>query len=89
MDRAALNDRLEEAERQVVESIICAEWQRALVDRLIRSDQDAADARVLLSELEKLQTLHVADRDRVLQELVTQTKENSLRGRLATEPRLE
>ena len=46
--------------------------KKALVDRLTRNGQNAAEANILLSQLQGLRTLHVEARDRLLQQLAAQ-----------------
>lgn len=58
------------AERHVKEGEQHVAKQRALVGDLERDGRDTAVAIKLLKEFEELQGLHVADRDRLLAELV-------------------
>jgi len=69
VDRATLSEHLAQAERQVAEGVLRIARQREVVADLERTGLDTKEARTLLAELQSLQALHVADRDRLKQEL--------------------
>jgi hemerythrin len=66
MDRAML---LQQAERHVLQADQHVRRQREIVRELERDGHDARMARKLLAEFEKLQAVHIADRDRIASEL--------------------
>jgi hypothetical protein len=72
MDRAAALARLATAERHVKLGERHLSRQRELVAYLIRYGRDAAAAEALLATFEQSQALHVADRDRLRDELAEQ-----------------
>jgi hypothetical protein len=69
MKRALLRRHLEEAESRVERGQRNVDRQREAVADLERDDQDATIAKVLLKIFEKANESHVADRDRLVQEL--------------------
>ena len=69
MDRAQLAEHLAQAERHVSLGEAHLQRQRILVTELERTGADAGEARRLLANLEEMQSLHVADRDRLRDEL--------------------
>jgi hypothetical protein len=71
MDRARLAEHLAQAERHVVLGEAHLQRQRVIVTELERAGADTGEARRLLANLEEMQTLHVADRDRLRDELGT------------------
>jgi hypothetical protein len=68
-DRRTISAHLEEAERHARQGAIHVANQRNLIADLERGGHDTTDARALLRQFEDLQELHVADRDRLRQEL--------------------
>jgi hypothetical protein len=70
MDREMILEHLEQAERHVRQGAVHIENQRTLVADLERQGQDTARSRSLLRQFEQMQELHVADRDRLRQELL-------------------
>lgn len=69
IDRAMWQEHLAQAERHVVQGEGHIAKQRAIVAELERDGHDARIARDLLDQLEQMQELHVADRDRRREEL--------------------
>jgi hypothetical protein len=69
MDRVILEDHLAAAERHLAEAECEVAYQREHVVQLERDGLDTAEPTRLLRQLEELQALHVADRERVLKEL--------------------
>jgi hypothetical protein len=69
IDRAMWQEHLAQAERHVVQGEGHIAKQRAIVAELERDGHDARIARDLLDQLEQMQELHVADRDRLREEL--------------------
>jgi hypothetical protein len=69
MDRATLKRHLADAERDVALGEDYIARQRAIVARLEQAGQDSAHARRLLGDLIEIHQVHVADRDRLLEEL--------------------
>ncbi len=72
MNRAALLQHLAQAEDHIATSEKNVRRQRELIAELERDGHDIAVARKLLSEFEKLQAMHDADRDRIIR-LLSQT----------------
>ncbi len=72
MNRAALLQHLARAEAHIATSEKNVRRQRELVAELERDGHDVAVARKLLGEFEKLQAMHLADRDRIIR-LLSQT----------------
>ena len=69
IDRALWQEHLAQAERHVTLGETHIAKQRAIVAELERDRRDARIARDLLAELEQMQTLHVANRDRLREDL--------------------
>lgn len=69
MDRVILEDHLAAAERHLAEALCEVANQREHVVQLERDGLDTAEPTRLLRQLEELQALHVADRERLLKEL--------------------
>ena len=71
MDRASIIGRLEQAERHVASGAACIDRQRNVLANLTRDGNGAmaADAALLLGQLESTQAIFVADRDRFKEEL--------------------
>jgi len=62
---------LAQAERHVADGERHVAEQRARVEALGRDGHDTTEALLLLGQFQELQALHVADRDRLKQELAT------------------
>jgi hypothetical protein len=69
MLRVTLFDHLAEAERHVEAGGAIVACQREIVAGLTRVGHDATQANELLVQLERLQVMHVADRDQFRREL--------------------
>lgn len=69
MDRAIWQEHLAQAERHVAQGEGHIAKQRAIIANLERDGHDARVARDLLRQLEEMQALHIATRDRLRQEL--------------------
>jgi len=69
MDPALIQDHLADAERHVSEGERHVARQRDVVAELERAGHDSEAARMLLRHIEAWLELHVADRDRLRQEL--------------------
>lgn len=69
MDRTVILEHLAQARRHVVQGERHIARQREIVAELERKGQDALAARDLLDSFEALQVLHIADRDRLEEEL--------------------
>jgi hypothetical protein len=69
MDRVVLVHILAAAERHLAEAECQLDNQRERVAQLERDGLDTAEPMRLLIELEELQAIHVADRDRLRKEL--------------------
>ena len=67
--RHVLLEHLEQARRHVAEGERHILRQRELVAEMERDGHGTAEARRLLEQFEEMQTLHVADRDRIENEL--------------------
>ena len=67
--RNLLLEHLDQARRHVAEGAEHVVRQRELVARMERDGHDTAEARRLLGQFEEMQALHVADRDRIEDEL--------------------
>jgi hypothetical protein len=65
MDRTAILERLDEAERFVADSECQIARQKAIISRLVMDNLDAEPARVLLFQFEEMHSLHIAERDRL------------------------
>jgi hypothetical protein len=72
MPRSALARELSQAEEQVVKDPDRIAHQRAVVSRHEDGGLDSAIARAILEQLETLQRIHIADRDRLLAEAKNQ-----------------
>ena len=68
MARSALARELSQAEEQVAKDQDRIAHQRAVVSHHEDEGLDSAIARAILEQLETLQRMHVADRDRLLAE---------------------
>jgi hypothetical protein len=69
VDRAFIEAHLAQAERTISEGERHQARQRELVARLEEDGHDATQARELLALFEEMQTLHIAHRDRLRDEL--------------------
>jgi hypothetical protein len=69
MDRTVVEQHLAQAERHVTEGENHIARQRELIDELASGGHDLKAARDLLAQFEDVQTLHVADRDRLRAQL--------------------
>lgn len=69
IDREMWQEHLAQAERHVTLGETHIAKQRAIVAELERDGHDARIARDLLDQLEQMQDLHVADRDRLREDL--------------------
>lgn len=69
MDRTIVEHHLAQAERHVAEGENHIARQRQIIDELASGGHDLKAARDLLAKFEDVQTLHVADRDRLRAEL--------------------
>jgi hypothetical protein len=69
MDRATIELHLTQAERHVSEGERHIKRQRELVAELERDGHDISKAVSLLARFQEMQELHVADRDRLRNEL--------------------
>jgi hypothetical protein len=71
MDQKLIAKHLSDAERQVSMGRIVIVRQREIVYRLERDGHYAGEAKRLLATSEKLQKMHMADRDRLLRKLAS------------------
>jgi hypothetical protein len=69
MDRAMIQDHLNQAERHIADGERHLSNQRALIAELEHDGHDTSAAKSLLRQFEELQALYVADRDRLRTEL--------------------
>ena len=69
MDKAMIQDHLEQARRHVADGDKHVARQRKLVAKLDRDGHDSREARRLLQQFEELQRLHIGDRDRLVKKL--------------------
>jgi phage shock protein A len=69
MDRKLLEDHLSAAERQLTEVGRNVANQRELVSQLEREGHDTESAARQLEELQEVLAMHVADRDRIREQL--------------------
>jgi hypothetical protein len=69
MDRVLIAEHLQKARNHVAESEAHVRRQRTIVADLERDGHDTALARELLAKFERMLVLHVADRDRLVEEL--------------------
>ena len=67
--RKRIRQHLEEAERHVQRGKELLRKQCELIDQLKRDGHDASGARDLLHTLEHIQIIHIADRDRMREQL--------------------
>ena len=74
MARSALARELSQAEDQVVKDSDRIAHQRAVVSRHEEGGLDRAIARAILYQLENLQRVHIADRDRLAAEASHENK---------------
>jgi hypothetical protein len=74
MPRSALERELSQAEEQVAKDPDRIAHQRAVVSRHQEGGLDSAIARAILDQLETLQCVHIADRDRLLAEAAFESK---------------
>lgn len=70
MDRATVERRLAQCERHVALGAEHVRSQRELIAKLEKDGHDTTAAAALLLQFEELQALHIADRDRLRQELL-------------------
>jgi hypothetical protein len=73
MPRSALARELSQAEEQVAKDPDRIAHQRAVISHHGEGGLDSAIARAILDQLETLQRLHIADRDRLLAEAAPET----------------
>ena len=69
MDRAMLEQHLAQAKAHIAQGIEHLARQREIIDRLQVRGLDTASAIELLRLMEESQAAHVADRDRIVEEL--------------------
>jgi hypothetical protein len=69
MDRQTIAAHLDQAERHARQGAVHVQNQRTLLADLHRGGHDTTEASSLLRRFEELQSLHVADRDRLRREL--------------------
>jgi hypothetical protein len=69
MDKTMLENHLAQAERHVALGHEHVQNQRVLIVKLARDGHDTTMARKLLSQFEEIQRSHIADRDRLKDEL--------------------
>jgi hypothetical protein len=69
MDRMMISLHLAQADERVRNGTRQVERQRTIVSQLDHYGRDATRARKLLAELEKLLAMHVAERERLIQDL--------------------
>jgi hypothetical protein len=69
MDREILEEHLAQADRHVEEGWGHLDRQRKVIAELERDGHGAREARRLLHQFEEMQAMHIADRDRLRQEL--------------------
>jgi hypothetical protein len=74
MPRSALARELSQAKEQIGKDPDRIAHQRAVVSRHEEGGLDSAIARAILDQLETLQRLHIADRDRLLAEAALENK---------------
>ena len=74
MPRSALARELSQAEEQVAKDPDRIAHQRAVVSHHAEGGLDSAIARAILGQLETLQRVHVADRDRLLAKATLENK---------------
>jgi hypothetical protein len=68
MNRELLRWRLIEVEERLIQGEEQISRQRDIVTELERCERDTSDAKAILVQLEEMRGLHVADRDRLLDE---------------------
>jgi hypothetical protein len=69
LDSAMVKDHLAMANRHIVTGNRVITRQRQLIDELEADGHDTRQALALLAQFENLQALHLADRDRLIDEL--------------------
>jgi hypothetical protein len=69
IDRKLWHEHLAQTERHVAEGKQQVARQREIVAELERDGHNAAAARDLLRLFEEMQAMHIADRDRILEDL--------------------
>jgi hypothetical protein len=69
MDRSLIEEHLAQANRHVAEGEGHVTKQRELVAQMERDGHDTTEALKLLGHFEELQELHIADRNRIEEEL--------------------
>jgi hypothetical protein len=69
MDREKMQKYLDQTEKHLATSDKLVEDQKALIALLEERGCDTTQSRTTLAHLEEMRTLHVADRDRLLQAL--------------------
>jgi hypothetical protein len=69
VDRAVIEEHLRQAEHHVADGERHIAEQHELIGALERDGHDTATARELLATLQQTQSLHIFDRDRLLEEL--------------------
>jgi hypothetical protein len=74
MTRSALARELSQTEEQVAKDPDRIAHQRAVVSHHEQGGLDSAIARAILDQLETLQRVHIADRDRLLTEAAVENK---------------
>jgi hypothetical protein len=67
--RNVLEQHLAQAERHVLQGDLILERQRRLIDQRLRDGRDIELAVELLAQMEEMQRMHLADRDRLRDEL--------------------
>jgi hypothetical protein len=74
MDRAKLLDHVEQAKKQVADDELKIAHQETLISKLSQSGRATIEAYAFLRTLEERKAMHVARRDRLAQELATNTE---------------
>ena len=75
MDRATLEDLLQEAESLLQRGELSIDFQREVIAKLERGGHDVAAAKLFLRRLESQQARHIADRNRLFQQLADKPSE--------------
>jgi hypothetical protein len=70
MDLDLILRRLKESEERIIHSVRHIEQERAMIAALERAGNDAKNSMSLLKEFEDSMTVHIAMRDRMLEELI-------------------
>jgi hypothetical protein len=92
MPRSTLARELSQAEEQIAKDPDRIAHQRAVVSHIEEGGLDSAIARAILEQLETLQRMHIADRDRLLAEAALDNKlpnSDRTRTRSGTDQRLD